>query len=599
MTDLVSLPDLQVQLQQLAETKVDVNDAYAILRQTQLTYEADRVAKDTTIAQKDTMITELDSECENLTTEVVMLTAQRDTLTSTVNNLTAQMDTLTQGNTDKTAEIVRDNALIATLTNDKAALTSTVNTLNLQVHDLSPDVTVTIGSAPIMTSRLAMGLSNVDNKDLLYANATAKANGMANLAPCFDLHHKPIMAWGSGDLWPWDGIVPKPAAPTNWTSLDTFLQMGLDMGLKNAISTQIYPWHMKGIWNADGSTTPCTAADAFNDEGVVMTSQMLNYRLLIRTAAQRYLGNPYNVRIWVTGVEFHGAFRGRNKTFDEFRWDDYPGTSGNNADCGMAYLHNVVVEEILAVAATKGIDPATLIFISNYPPITSDGKPNSNSVPIGHPLYARPWGTARRQPLSVLKNMIPLLKRVDAVGFDMRTTNKDGVHPLGDFEALSRYDDFFGHMKTLVPGKSLVCMETYDAPVSDTGSPQYRAAIRAEAFRKMLLNGITGVYVWGTSGAGMGPAPDYGKRTDAGLLTDTSVATGGQPKPMLDVVRLYHDHFGPGTPIYDAIVSGSGVSVLPSDQIVFLLNKTGVPHKVALGNDVYRLDPYQLRAIPR
>jgi hypothetical protein len=50
MTDLVSLTDIATQLQQLAETRLPLADAYRIAQQMQATYEADRAAKDATIA---------------------------------------------------------------------------------------------------------------------------------------------------------------------------------------------------------------------------------------------------------------------------------------------------------------------------------------------------------------------------------------------------------------------------------------------------------------------------------------------------------------------------------------------------------------------
>lgn len=501
------------------------------------------------------------------------------------------------------------NNQIADLESQVENLTEQITVLNTQIVDLqnqpptqnpTADITVTVGSTVKMTSIFETAMTHVASQDLLSANATAKTKGMKNLGAAITYFQKQILGWGALDPWLWNGVGTRPPEPTNWASLDNFLKMSLDMGGKLAINTQLWPWHLRGKWNADGTTTPCVASEQFSDSGVIMTSEVSNYLLLIQRLAERYLVAPYNVRIWTTGTEYHGLYQGRDKTFKEWRWDDYPGTPGRNADMGASYIHNITVDKITEVAIAKSIDLASLVFVNNYPPISATAKPTSDSVPVGHPLRGKAWGTAIKQGISIMANMPPLLKRVDILGFDMASVNKDGVALVDDFASLNRYDDIISYIKTVAPSRPLAIMETYDKPQADPGpnTALYRAAIRADAFRHMLLNGVWAAFVWGNAGEAM----NYGSEApipDAALLTDTSVATGGQSTAMLDVVKMYHDSFGPGTPIYDAVVVGSGVAVLPSDKYVILINQTNSAHHVAVGQDVYMLNPYQVRKVAR
>lgn len=546
MTSLVSLPDIQAELEAQSVTRIDISVAYTVLQKMYDAYETDRTASADKMAE----------------------------LQKTVDSLQTQDTSLQEQ--------------IATLTTKLAVATA--------------DVHMAVGSTPILTSRFETALSHVDGQDLMWANKTAKLTGMASLAKAISIQQNHLLGWGRTDPWPWDGTGTRPPEPTAWGSLDGWLQMCLGIGNKLALNTQLYPWHLRGRWGADGVTIPCTVADVYSDDGVIMTNRTADYLLLIKRMAERYLVPPYNVRIWTTGTEFHGLYRGRDKTFKEWRWDDFPGTPGANADMGMAYIHNITVDQILAVAAAKSIDPATLTFINNYPPIVCNGKPISDSVPIGHPLRQRPWGTPNSQGFSILQHMIPLLKRVDIVGIDMGSINRDGVVLVADeFANLNRYDDILSYIKTIVLSKPIAIMETYDKPQVDPGPNSFalRAAIRADAFRHMLLNGIWAAFIWGTSGAAMGVYGDPGRKKDAALLTDTMTATGGQPTLMLDAVELYHDHFGPDTAIYDFTVIGTGVSALFSETKGMLINQTNATKTVAVDDVVYSLSPYQYMLIDR
>lgn len=485
-----------------------------------------------------------------------------------------------------------------------------VNDLTVQNSSSTADVTLTVDTNLALISRFETAITHVDSSDLIFANATAKATGVKTLATGVHWQQKHLLGWGTTDPWPWIGTGTRPPEPTAWTNLDNWLNFCLSIGNRLALNTQLYPWHLRGKWNADGTTTPCVATDAYSDEGVLMTDSVADYLLLIQRMAERYLVAPYNVKIWTTGTEYHGLYRGRDKTFSEWRWDAYPGTPGRNADMGASYIHNITVAKILEVASNlkdaqgkaAPIDPTSLVFINNYPPIIGNGTPTNDSVPVGHPLRNRAWGTANKQGLSILQHMIPLLNRVDAIAMDMSSINRDGVILVADeFDNLDRYDDVFNYIATIVPAKPLVIMETYDKSQHDPGpnSALLRATIRADVFRRMILHGVWSAVVWGTAGEAMGIPSDGGKKADAALLTDTSVAIGGKPMPMFDVMRLYHDNFPPGTMVYRVTSSNKAVNAIASDRVILMYNKTGSPHRVAVINDIYALDPHEIRVVYR
>lgn len=593
MSDLTwSDAEILAELDSHIERRIAYSDALTAMNKMRADYATELTVLDGKLLFSEEKISGLNRQVSDLNGEIALLDGQIADLEGKITTLDGQIAVLE-------GQVLTLTSQNTTLKGQNTALKDQNSALTIQLADLTPDVVFTIAATPKMTSNFETAISHVTSKDLLWANATAKAKGMVNLGSAITYHQRHLLGWGTPDPWAWDGIGTRPAEPTNWGTMDSFMAMGLEMGGKLAVNTQLYSWHLKGRWMADGSTQPMTVADQFSDDGVLLTNQVPAYLLLIKRLAERYLVAPWNVEVWTTGTEFHGLYRGRNKTFNEWRWDDYAGTPGANADMGMAYIHNITVAKIIEVAVAKGIDPAKLKFIFNYPPLSSQGKPTGDSVPVGHPLYGRPWGTANKQPVSILKNMPPLLTRYDAGAFDIATPNKDGVVLLtDDFAQLQKIDDMAAYARSLI-SKPLAVLEVYDKPQTDlNASPQKRAAIRADAFRHFLLNGIWTVYIWGSNGAAMNTGSE-GAVPAAALLTDTSKSTGGDSTAMLDVVRMFHNWFGPGTPIYDVTVTGSGAALLPSDKMAMLISQSPIRLNAQVDGDVYLLDPYEVRMVVR
>jgi chromosome segregation ATPase len=137
MTDLVSLTDIATQLQQLAETRLPLADAYRIAQQTQATYEADRAAKDATIDNLTQQVTTLTNQTQAQGVTLANLTTDKAVLTDSVNSLNTQVASLTQQVNTLIAQTQAQIVAIGNLTTDKAALTNTVNSLTAQVATLT------------------------------------------------------------------------------------------------------------------------------------------------------------------------------------------------------------------------------------------------------------------------------------------------------------------------------------------------------------------------------------------------------------------------------------------------------------------------------
>lgn len=528
------------------------------------------------ITYRDGQIVELDSENEGLTAQVELLTARS-------NDLATQVDGLTQSNQHLALLLADDSGTIAQL--------------NGLVAGLSPDVTVTYGTALPRVSALSTAVSHVATGDLMLGDAAARARAEAALTPALTFHRLSAHSYGGGDPWP----VSTSPEPTNWSNIDSMLAMVARMGGTPIMGFGNWPWHVKGKWNGL-STTPLTAAEALSDDGRPLTDKMPTLLKFVQRTCERYMVAPYNVRFWQLGAwEFHGFELGRNGTYSSWAYDAYPGTPGQ-ADMGMAYLHNQVSAKILSVAASLGIDRSAIKIITNYPPMVAYGVASPQTFPVGHPLYGKPYGAFDKRTVQALLGMLPLLTpgSWDYWSYDQTSRNKDGVVKTDDWTNTQRFTDMGQYLVDQVAwlgygSKPFIVSELYNKPQVDPGpnSFQLRAALQADALRRILLLGASQAITWST----VGRANDPGVVADAGLHSAVVSSTGGQPQPALSVIKLFRDYFPPGTPVYDAQVSGSGVSGLMSSKVALLINQTPASRKVSMAGDMYVLDPHEVRPV--
>lgn len=473
-----------------------------------------------------------------------------------------------------------------------------------KVHCVPPpdeaDVYITVNPVSTYTSQMETAISHINNNDFRFANATARARAMPLLAEAFDIQHQPMLGYGSSDPWRWLGDGTRPSEPTNWGSLDTMIDYFDQMGSRKMITTDLIPWHIKGIYGAGGVTTPGTLADQFTDSGRVMTSKQGDWVHLIRRLAERYL--PLGVTIWQTGIEFHGDQRNHiDFGFDPWAYDDYPGTSGNNADAGAAHLHNLTVDTIKQVASELNIPLESLDFINNYPRLRATTGTNSDSFPVDHPLRERPWGTGERMGFEAIIGMVPLIEHnITAWAVDFSLSNIDTPIEIEAFAALEKFTDYIEYIKDElaaldITDKKIVVSELYDNPPANehSGNPQYRAALRAESMRRLLEAGVWLAMGWGISGRDA----DDGYEDVAGFLTPLDTADGGEAYPKLGVVKTFKENYSRGTDMHTVTVVGDGVSAIANANVITLINKTPLTKKAMVGTTVHTLVPFDVKTV--
>jgi hypothetical protein len=120
-----------------------------------------------------------------------------------------------------------------------------------------------------------------------------------------------------------------------------------------------------------------------------------------------------------------------------------------------------------------------------------------------------------------------------------------------------------------------------------TRGPEYVAAHYASILRHMLQAGSAVALLWSPQASDV----------NHGLFTDTRKPGGGQPLPHHWVLQLFHDHFGPGTPLYRATSSSPEVEALASAKKTLLINKRAAPVRLDLEGQSLMLDRYEVRAL--
>ena len=452
---------------------------------------------------------------------------------------------------------------------------------------------------PVMTSSYRTAVSHVAIADLRGGDATAVARAKASLATGLYFHRQSVMSYGANDPWEWDGTGERPAEPWNWSNLDANLQMIADMNGTPILGFAQWPWHMRGIW--DGTiTTPCTVADRLSDNGRPLTDSIADVRHFVRRVAERFL--PLGVRWWqLTNWEAHGFERDREGGFTDQGFDDYAGTPAHS-DMGMAYLHNQVYAELMAVAGELGIDRSELHILTGYFRLGTRGVPNAESVAVGHPLREQVWGTANKVGINAILGHLPLLTpgSFDYWGYDIGSLNQDDVVLTDDWTNLQKFTAIGQHIKDLVAAigfgdKGCFVSERYTKPQTDPGinQQQLRAAINAEAERRFLLLGITSAIYWSP----IGRANEPGAEAEAGLITSVATSDGGQTQAAFDALKLYHDYFSAGTPIHDCTVTGTGVSAIAMPQKILVINHDNVSKTVDVASRRYTLAENEVKLV--
>lgn len=501
-------------------------------------------------------------------------------------------------------------------------LVEEIEFLRLQVasHTHTPpvdeaDVTVEI-AIPMNRSRLETGVSHVTH-DLLYAsNAEAKTRAKAALAPVIKWHGVHLMNFGVGDLAPWNGVGSPPNAP-NMASFDAQAGLAKEMGGKLIVALYNIPWWLKGkttFANGVQTTTKYTVTQAFDSDGRLLTDMKAQFHTLMVKALKHIL-TVHGCRDFVTWNEYKGhQGRARDNKGQMFDHDDYPGTPGM-ADLGFCEVYRLwaVALEEACRTAVPAIPLDSVRLYGPYVLLRSQGANDADSVPVGHFLRDRTWGSMNKTGTQAMDYFLDWVRRTgvkfDGLSIDFGTGSRDGVTKDPDDFAVA-YDKVAdvlswarGQLTNFgFSALPIVASELYVKPQAklEAGHLDYRAAQKAVALIAWTEWSGSIPLWWGIKGeAEEANGTTDGAPGEGGLVTSTSAPTGGQPLPFLGVLKMFLDHFGAGTQLYDAQVSDLRVRALVSDSKALLVNTTPTDLTVRVENDIHPLPAYAVTVVDR
>ncbi|SOR77553.1 MULTISPECIES: GH39 family glycosyl hydrolase [Streptomyces] len=360
-----------------------------------------------------------------------------------------------------------------------------------------------------------------------------------------------IMGWGAGNPEPSPGRY-------EFASLDRRIDLIRRTGGTPVITLCCAPDWMKG------GTPGHTDWSRRSLETAPRPEHYDDFAALAATVAERY---P-DVRHFIVWNEFKGFFDETKK-----RWN-YEGYTD---------LYNRVRQ------ALKEVNKDNLV-----------GGPylNMDSFALGRTTHESalkgPWGSVDQRVLDAFDYWNEHKTGADFVVVDGSSYTHDDETPPDRFRAVDKFTavDRWVRERTSVP---LWWAEYYVEPGADTGRArwggQLRLAVQASGMIAMARGGATTGFYWN---------PQNRAGRCAGCLwrsTELTDGTGGQARPMLDLLRRFDAEFPPGT-VYRAVDVASGaardVRVLADDEAVLVVNTRDRPLRVTIDDRTVDMDAHQV-----
>jgi hypothetical protein len=444
-------------------------------------------------------------------------------------------------------------------------------------------------SSPVGTSHFSPGISQVDTT-LNYPwdnnDPTAVKNVKSLIKQAITYENTPIMAWGVDDPWP----DPSRADPSNWSTLDSRLQLIIDTGGIPVITLSEAPWWMKGELQSDGSTRLIMHSEEWSNiaySARILDNKMDAWLHLVQRVAERYMVAPYNVRYFQVWNELKGYYNPITNSYDYTTSAGDP--SGPNAKHGYTYMYNQTYGRLMQVARSLGI--ATESIKVGGPYVVMDTW--SSSAQQSNPSHiTKAYGTYDQRPLDVVQYWLQHKAGAGFITVDGDNGNKDGVNITDPFTASEKFADVTDWIRSLdnniYPGAATLPIwwaEWSAWPYTNLADDNYNNAIKSYAMIKFLEAGGSVALSWGGLGDGT---------VSKGLWTTTATG-GGQPLPWYYSYKAFKDYFAAGTQIYKTTVSiPRSVEALASATTIMLVNKTAESITVSVNGATVSLSPYQV-----
>jgi hypothetical protein len=314
------------------------------------------------------------------------------------------------------------------------------------------DAYLSIKPNSAFTVKLQQCVNIITNDHLWAANAAATDKLAANARQLYQgtcLH----MSEGFGVAVAW----PDPTKAMNWDSLKSQLAFAARVGKPVMLNLYCPPWWMRAL-----GTTLMTSVAAFKHNGRLMTSMIPQWQLMVEAGvtvfANIMLAQDPNATIELdinNEWKMFQEIRRGNDVIQGQRWadGDHPGTPGDVGDMDFPPYAKLTYEAALRATDALGIPRERVKIGGSYPVLTFQAGQNADSVPSTHPLYKRPYGTARKAPLLAFERYLAYFKRnsmpVDFLTIDASTRNKDQVAVTDDFSNCTRFYDLTKHIREL------------------------------------------------------------------------------------------------------------------------------------------------------
>jgi hypothetical protein len=293
----------------------------------------------------------------------------------------------------------------------------------------------------------------------------------------------------------WGALNPEPSPGAHeWGSLDRRMEGIVDMGAEPVLTLCCAPDWMKG--GAPGAT------DWGQLEVAPTPEHYDDFARLAQEAALRY---P-EVRHFIVWNELKGFYDSENNEWDAAGYTD---------------LYNRVY------TAVKEVRPDALI---GGPYVVVDSWSEEAGTEYASAEVRGPWGVLDRRPLAVIDYWLENAVGADFIAVDGGTGTRDRGLVTSDFASTEKFaavTEWLRSRTDLPVWWTEVYAETSDSELGPGDAR--RAAVMAQALVSMARAGASVVLLWQPE------ASDNFK--SAALYTDTTTADGGQPLPLVSLLR--------------------------------------------------------------
>lgn len=468
-----------------------------------------------------------------------------------------------------------------------------------------PDVRVVIPTTKLCTSRTTPAVAMVENPALW--NRPSWAATKTTLAACIGAYKLHIQPFGLLDPWDSTEVGPKEAAPTLW-NVGNRLASGLahirEIDAKAPIILTLYgaSWWMMHLVNNDGTVSDKSFEDRYSDSGRVKYSQLPKWLMMVDRAVElAALAGCRDFEYWNEAKGWYNTSPSVAQT-----WDGSMNTGGaaGKPAMGFSYFAKRTGDQVVATMTRLKVPRNEYRLAGPYAVLACQGARSADALPPTHMLYGGryKWGYLDREGVNFTQEFLRNVKankiQLDALALDA-STNVKGDFPSGDpFVLNAKFDDLLTWGERALeeagfdPDMDKFFSELYPTPPSDYQTPDnttLRSTLWADVLMSCVRHGVRYPIMWGPS------SPVGGKSPEAGAL----IGPDGSAQPLAAVFQAFRDHFGPGTDIFQPLVSDGRVEGLASPDYTLLINKTPAPLTVEVDGAPAALDAFGWLGLPR